>query len=284
MKHITDKEKLKVEQEYNEYLKHNDVDLRTLVTAEALQQEKLKEKSKRRKSRIAKRKEKEKQVLSGFGHSIIDSTIEYSLSEYRKGTDLKEYKEPSYVKVYRHTLILDEFYTDLEDEDIYEGQELFTIERVNSTRGEMLFVTKSREVRVAEFLDRNKNELFYLELPLDIRPFVPEDEEGIHEWETAKWYFEKAYDTTLEEEFEKEHPIISKETRKVKTIVDERKYRLYKDLQRKSNVHSKKETVVKTRKNEKQVLREALQLGVDTVDAEEKLLELREKDKAEYVY
>lgn len=136
---------------------------------------------------------------------------------------------------------------------------------------------KKMEKRIY-FLDKNKDDIFYIRLTEDQNNFSPLNE--IYEWDS---YFQEKFVKYFGEDFEE----YTKEYyRKYKgfNVTNERKYSKYKDLSKISKWYKRKNVVSKYRVKEKEILDRMRKVNLDSIAFERLLESLPKEDNVELFY
>lgn len=239
------------------------------------------EKSKTRKDRKGKRLHVEKLMRSCKGYNIFEKLINYDTYSFRRGCRILTYIEPSFFYIEEKTE--KEYWgraTIEEVKDEWKDYDNIWVDKSYDEDGRVCAIYNIFKKYEVTFLNESKDILFTLVWKDPESMFAPVDE--LYEWRFFKKVYEKWQEDTLENVFKRTFPLVTRESRSIKSVDDINKYKKYKRLIDRSKWYDKKEIFLKNRIREKRELLKVRGLTAD--EAEDVDLMFYRKDSAEYIY
>lgn len=237
------------------------------------------------KNKKAKEKDLEKRVLRGDSYKVLRYFSQKEYDEYYKKYD------PKYICSREVECIGGDVYLDVLEDGAYKSKKmtgrpldrdglkllkecvpLESLKIIKISEDDFVAFYKKMEKRIY-FLDKDKDDIFYISLAEDQNNFSPLNE--IYEWDK---YFQEKFVKYFGEDFEE----YTKEYyRKYKgfNITNDKKYKKFNDLGKISKWYKRKSVVSKYRVKEKEVLDRMRKVSLDSV-AFERLLESLPKENS----
>lgn len=242
------------------------------------------------KNKKAKEKDLEKKALRGDSYKVLGYFSEKEYEEYCKKYD------PKYICSREVECIGGDVYLDVFENGTYNSKKmtgkpldrdglkllkeyipLENLKIIKISEDDFVVFCKKMEKRLY-FLDKNKENLFYISLEEDQNYFSPLDE--IYDWDG---YFKEKFVEYFGEDFEEYTKGYYKEYKGI-NITNEKKYNKFKDLGKRSKWYKRKNIVTKYRIKEKDVLNRMCKVNLDSIDFERLLESLPKKDNVELFY
>ena len=242
------------------------------------------------KNKKAKEKDLEKKALRGDSYKVLGYFSEKEYEEYCKKYD------PKYICSKEVECIGGDVYLDVFENGTYNSKKmtgkpldrdglkllkeyipLENLKIIKISEDDFVVFCKKMEKRLY-FLDKNKENLFYISLEEDQNYFSPLDE--IYDWDG---YFKEKFVEYFGEDFEEYTKGYYKEYKGI-NITNEKKYNKFKDLGKRSKWYKRKNIVTKYRIKEKDVLNRMCKVNLDSIDFERLLESLPKKDNVELFY
>lgn len=229
------------------------------------------------KNKKAKEKDLEKRVLRGDSYKILRYFSEKEYDEY-----YKKYN-PKYICSREVECIGGDVYLDVFEDGAYKSKKmtgrpldrdrlkllkkyipLENLKIIKISEDDFVVFYKKMEKRLY-FLDKNKENLFYISLEEDQNYFSPLDE--IYDWDV---YFKEKFVEYFGEDFEEYTKRYYREYKGI-NITNEKKYNKFNSLGKRSKWYKRKNIVTKYRIKERDVLNRMRKVCLDSVDFEQLL-------------
>lgn len=242
------------------------------------------------KNKKAKEKDLEKRVLRGDSHKVLRYFYEKEYKEYYKIYD------PKYICSREIECIGGDVYLDVFEDGAYKSKKmtgkpldrdglkllkecvpLANLRIIKISEDDFVVYFKQMEKRLY-FLDKNKDNLFYITLKEDQNNFSPLNE--AYEWDG---YFKEKFAKYFGENFEEYTKRYYREYKGL-NVTNEKKYNKFKDLGKRSKWYKRKNIIAKYRIKEKNILNQMRKVSLDSVVFERLLEALPKEDNVELFY
>lgn len=242
------------------------------------------------KNKTAKEKDLEKRVLRGDSYKVLRFFSEKEYDEYYKKYD------PKYICSKEVECIGGDFYLDVFEDGDYKSKKMTgrpldrdglkllkeyipikNLKNIKVSEDDFVAFHKKMEKRIY-FLDKDKNDLFYIRLEENQNNFSPLNE--VYEWDE---YFQEKFAKYFGEDFGEYTKRYYREYMGF-NVTNEKKYSKFKNLSKRSKWYKRKNIVSKYRIKEKEILDRMRKVSLDSIAFERLLESLPNEDSVELFY